>query len=318
MSRYVEQVVAGIDHYFPRSLLNESMVSKPLSIVMTINGNYRFHDHDKNAKIKKKQVNEVAFNAIDDKSHSDAHDWFAQTENSYELRHPIEVHSDINADPNHIDLKDVQQIWHTTERGTQRVIDSHINQLDSKEKKAVSDYVDIGNRQTPPMRSGSVYINTKLSHAKSNAMPSPKEIVHPNGEVFTVSELDNVISKCFVPHDITIYAGIVWHPLEKINKNGILSTGGFISGTTRRVIAGKYAMTGFNDGNTDFHILEIHLKRGDNALFIGSENDLTPYKDEEVILQRGINLKIDPSSKKYYSEYKGIVRTFHVWNTIII
>ena len=74
----------------------------------------------------------------------------------------------------------------------------------------------------------------------------------------------------------------------------------------RRFTAGKYAVI---YGNDTHHILQIKHQAGDAGVYIGNKTPLSIFSDDEYILPRGINLKLNGKTTLTHNNH-----TFHIWD----
>ena len=184
----------------------------------------------------------------------------------------------------------------------------HQSTLSHHDIKHVNDYLNMGLRQFPPHSSGSVRINTHLiGAAKANMHPNP-HIRFSNGETFDLYGMDHALSKTTLP-EMKTYSGISFNP-SNLTSNGHIVFPPFISTSTRRFTAGKYAIQ-HSDENGHHHILEIHHPEGSKGLYVGNQTHLSEYSDDEVILPRNERMKISstPMLSLVHNNH-----TFHVWS----
>lgn len=181
----------------------------------------------------------------------------------------------------------------------------HAKNLNEPERKVVHDYLHMGLRQSPILASGSAHINRHLLNASmANMQPNP-HIKHGNGEVFDLHTMDTAVGKSKLPHELITYSGIGFDPSNISDSKQRLILPAFTSSSTRRFIAGKYAI---QHGGNEHHILQIHNKVGDSGIYTGNRNILSSFSDDEYILPRAEMLKIHNKNEYQHGNHK-----FHVW-----
>lgn len=181
----------------------------------------------------------------------------------------------------------------------------HAKNLNEPERKVVHDYLHMGLRQSPQLSSGSTHINYHLLNASmANMNPNP-HIKHGNGEVFDLHTMDRSIEKSKLPHVLTTYSGIGFDPSNISDSKQRLILPAFTSSSTRRFVAGKYAI---QHGGEEHHILQIHNKVGDSGIYTGNNNRLSSFSDDEYILPRAEMFKMHDKNVYHHGSHK-----FHVW-----
>ena len=182
----------------------------------------------------------------------------------------------------------------------------HSGALTPTESSTVSDFSHIGLRQNPPYSSGSMRINTHLIGAHEHKMQPNPFIRHHNGEIFDLHAMDSSIGKSRLPNDLVTYSGVGFDPSTKTNQHGIVESPSFLSTSTRRYVAGKYALA---NGGNEHHILKIHHSVGDHGIYVGNRTHLSMFSDDEYILPRGILLKLGNKE-----QYRNGNHVFNVWS----
>jgi len=164
-----------------------------------------------------------------------------------------------------------------------------------------------GLKHNPQMSSGSAYINYHLLTRHYKLKEPDSKIVHPNGDTFDLNLMDSIIGKSHIPNHMITYSGVSFDPDEIKNNYGLIHSPAYMSTSTRRFVAGKYAV---QHGDNLHHILAINHSSGDKGLYVGSGNDLSIFHDDEMIMPRGEMLRLNG-----YHDYKHDHRVFRVWDT---
>lgn len=170
----------------------------------------------------------------------------------------------------------------------------------------VREYSEIGLRCG--YSSGSAFINRHLIAADAaKVTPNPHIIHHPYPDTFDLHGMDAAINTSRLPHDMVTYSGVGFDPAKTVNEDGIFKTPAFMSSSTRRFTAAKYAI---QHNDKEHNIIQIHHSAGDSGLYVGNRSGLTQFSDDEFIIPRNSSFKVDTTP----TTYEDGDHIFHVWN----
>lgn len=109
------------------------------------------------------------------------------------------------------------------------------------------------------------------------------------------NNLDNVIDKNRIKHNVHVYSGTSFDPTKHHNKKGILHSPSYISTTHAKHIASNFSHKIHNK----HHIIHIKLKKNDPAVHISRKSK--HMHEHETVIKRGTNLKHE-GTKKYLND----------------
>jgi len=101
--------------------------------------------------------------------------------------------------------------------------------------------------------------------------------------------LSSAIRNNKLRHNLVTYSGTSFDPREHVDEHGIMKSPGYISSTHNKHIAKSFADYKARGSKAPRHIIQFHLKAGDNAAYIG---DVSPKEDEyETVIHKGQSLR---------------------------
>ncbi len=170
---------------------------------------------------------------------------------------------------------------------------------------------------------GSAQLNSELFHAAKNNKPTP---IFVDG--MDVGDLDGLIKKHTLPHDMTVYTGTHFKPSEHMGK--IVRFPAFTSTSLTPHVSkefGVYELSGHEyDGTRQSHIniLRINLPKGFNHVFT-DPGSVYPGQSE-LILPRNIRMQIGQtpthiihgSFYDHFDRHQYSDQHFHIWNARIL
>jgi hypothetical protein len=121
-----------------------------------------------------------------------------------------------------------------------------------------------------------------------------------------LAHLDSAVEKNTLEKPMTTYSGIGFDPAKIMNDKGHLHIPCFTSATLHRGVALMYAAP----TDSGHHVIQIRHKKGSAGLYIGDNEDLSPFMQKEFIMPRGTTLKIDKTPEIHHDASGTPV---HVW-----
>lgn len=168
---------------------------------------------------------------------------------------------------------------------------THARNLSHEHHDAVNGYVcgglDHGHE------TGSYEVNHYLlrQHRKGAEVPKNHTFSYKNedGEEthkVNISHLDDAIAQNKHEHGLMTYSGLRFNPKDHMNEHGELHMPAYTSSSTRLDIAKGYSEQGGK------HILRIHHPAGSTGLYMGNNEDLTPFGQHEHLAPRGMTIRV--------------------------
>jgi hypothetical protein len=111
-----------------------------------------------------------------------------------------------------------------------------------------------------------------------------------NGQTLNINDLDDALNQNKLHKNLVTYSGLGFNP-SRIMQNNLLHLPAYTSSSTSRHVALIYARP---DENMDAHILEIHHPKGSNGMYLGDNEDYTPFYQKEHLMPRGVTIQINP------------------------
>jgi hypothetical protein len=185
----------------------------------------------------------------------------------------------------------------------------HINNLDGHHHQTVDAYITGGLEDGHD--TGSKFVNDHL--IKSHKMKKTPNKEFSFGEdpdfqkVLNIDHLDEALSKNKLDKQLTTYSGIGFHPKELMKDGNLVHLPAYTSSSTNRAVALMYSK---KDKNNDYHVLQIKHPKGSTGLYLGDNEDLTPFRQKEHISPRNITLKVNPEPEIHTDTLGNKV---HIW-----
>lgn len=187
--------------------------------------------------------------------------------------------------------------------------DEHIANLDRDHHYAVDAYVTgslEGDAQT-----GSEKVNKHLILRHKQGKEPDQEFTFGDdpdyAKTLNLKHLDAAIDRNKLEKTLTTYSGIGFNPRDLLQDNGLLHLPAYTSSSVSRAVSLMYAKP---DDNGDRHILQITHPKGSTGLYIGDNEDLTPFRQKEHISPRNMTLKISKEPETHTDNYGQLV---HIW-----
>lgn len=120
-----------------------------------------------------------------------------------------------------------------------------------------------------------------MSHIKGTPLPEKLKKVDAG--------LSSAISSNKLRHNLVTYSGTTFDPREHLDEHGIMKSPAYISTSHSKQIAKNFTDHNAKGSKKPRHIMQFHLKAGDNAAYIG---DVSPKEDEyETVIHKGQRLR---------------------------
>lgn len=185
---------------------------------------------------------------------------------------------------------------------------THARNLEGKHIDAVHGYVHGGLEHG--YETGSYEINRYLlkQHQKGSPVPENKTFSYKNEDGDEISKvnlthLDDAIKQNRHAHGLVTYSGIQFDPSKHINENKELHMPAYTSSSTRMGIAKGYT----KNVNGERHILRIHHPQDTTGLYIGNNEDMSGFGQNEHMSPRNMKIRIMSTPTKNREGYT-------IWN----
>lgn len=158
---------------------------------------------------------------------------------------------------------------------------------------------------------GSKYVNDHLINAHKMKKQPKKEFSFGDDpdyqKVLQLDHLDDALNKNKLEKQLTTYSGIGFHPKSLMKEDNLLHLPAYTSSSTNRAVSLMYAKPD-NDGIR--HIMEIKHPKGSNGLYLGDNEDFTPFMQKEHIMPRNSTIKVNPEPEVHMDNMGNKI---HVW-----
>jgi hypothetical protein len=203
----------------------------------------------------------------------------------------------------------VQGTGHPSEEIHPELRKSHIDNLSKEECDCIGHYIYGG--LYAGHETGSKALNMHLLSEHNIGNPKPASFTIPEtsetSEVkYNLPKLDSALSKNKLDRDLTTYSGLGFNPKPKTS-DGVTHFPAYISSSPNRAVATKYS----KPIDSIRHILKIEHKSGQRGAYIGNDRKITDFHDDEFIMSRHQNLKIDQIPEEHENKHGD---KFHIWN----
>jgi hypothetical protein len=242
---------------------------------------------------------------LSEETEEDFHEWARKTEPHSQL----DVHAAKLVDHTNMWGKHAQR-WHEThapheEENTPLLVKHKLN-LEPKDYDHIHNITQNGLEEG---ETGSRKLNEFLIHSHENGKPKPSTYTREDGTHIDLEAMDHTFKKNKLDKGMTTYSGINFDPNKKRSDSGIVHLPAFTSTSIQRITAARYGM--FNTkGKKVSHVLAITHPKGSTGMYIGNDEDFTPFRDNEFITPRHTTLNIEKEPTKY--EMKNGTE-IHVW-----
>jgi len=185
-----------------------------------------------------------------------------------------------------VDSEDVDHRLHQFET-------EHVNNLSSEQYHAVGRYVTGG--LNGGQETGSRSLNSHLvQSALSGQHPQRNFKQHDNEDddehpYIRLDHLDSAIHQSSVPFEVTSYTGIEQDPRKLLDSTRTLKSPIYTSASASRSISLLYSGAS-RFGSKENHIVKIVHPANSKMLYLGNNEDVTPFGQHELILPRGLHL----------------------------
>lgn len=185
----------------------------------------------------------------------------------------------------------------------------HASNLDGNHENAINAYISGG--LLDDHETGSRHVNHHLIAAHNNGAEPKKHFTfggEENGEQeLNIDHLDDAIKQNKLEKSLTTYSGISFHPHEIMDERHTLHLPAYTSSSTSRAVASLYA-TGHGKIK---HIIKISHPKGSTGVYVGDNDDLSPFSQKEHISPRNMKIKVNPEPEIHHDEQGN---QLHVWS----
>jgi hypothetical protein len=257
------------------------------------------------------EIPDIIKNVVDAKLSESSDDtfkhWIHDTDHQFTRLSP-------HAYLNYGNIKDDVQIGQrgaTIPMSHPKLFEDHMKNLNVNDQHIIHKFIHIGLQQTPPHKSGSVRLNHHLLGASNAGMMHKPVLQYDNGDSFSFSHMDDALDKNKLQHKLVTYSGVNFDPSEKMSEYGFINSPTYLSSSTRKFVAAKYAAEHLT--NDVHHIIELHHNVGDSGIYVGNRTKLSSFSDDEFIMPRNSVIKMDGAYDDYHHIYNSKQHTFRVW-----
>lgn len=125
-----------------------------------------------------------------------------------------------------------------------------------------------------------------------------------------LDHLDDAIKQNKLNKSLTTYSGISFDPRHIMDERHVLHLPAYTSSSTERRFANMYA---FPINSKNKHILKITHPKGSTGLYIGDNEDLSPFYQREHLSPRNMKLSINPEPEIINPTKQG-GKILHIWH----
>jgi hypothetical protein len=143
---------------------------------------------------------------------------------------------------------------------------------------------------------GSRRVNNDLIEAHNTGRPHEPEHVfgddEDNKRYLKISTLDDALKQNKLKKKLTTYSGLGFDPRTKTDATGKIFNPGYTFSSTDPNRAHKYATPIYNKetDKMEYHIARIEHPVGSTGMYVGNNEDYSPFYDSEHIAPRGTTL----------------------------
>lgn len=185
----------------------------------------------------------------------------------------------------------------------------HALNLDSHHYHSVDAYITGGLEDGH--ETGSKHVNDHLINAHKAKRQPKKEFAFGEDEdfqkVLNLDHLDDALSKNKLEKQLTTYSGIGFHPQKLMKDGNMIHLPAYTSSSTNRAAALMYAK---KDEDGVHHVIQIKHPKGSTGLYIGDNEDFSPFYQKEHIMSRNSTIKVNPTPEEHMDNMGNKV---HVW-----
>lgn len=167
--------------------------------------------------------------------------------------------------------------------------------------------------------SGSAQINSELIRAHKQGrkpktrfqLPSDPSDPESHYDTFDLNHMDSALKHNRLHEPLTTYSGL--GPRRAADVKDAAKTGrplflpAYTSSSTNQVVAMGYAN---HDDDGDYHVLQIHHPVGSHGLYIGDNQDISPFGHKEHIMPRNSMLRVEKEPVTTHDINGSLV---HIW-----
>ena len=194
-----------------------------------------------------------------------------------------------------------------------KLAEEHINNLSGNHHAAVNAYVMGG--LSSGDETGSRRVNNHLLRCHKEGTEPKKNFSFKDedGEEthnLNIDHLDDALKQNKLKKSLTTYSGIGFNPSDVMDKRNKLHIPAYTSSSTNRSVALLYAGDS-RDSNGVHHVLQVTHPKGSTGLYMGDNEDLSPFGQKEHISPRNMTLSVNPTPEIHEDS---IGRKVHIWS----
>lgn len=198
----------------------------------------------------------------------------------------------------------------TQDRFTE-LANEHVGNLNIDHYHAVRAYVTGSLNGTDT--TGSYHVNKHLIESHKN-VTQPTTHFKLGDDDFQqdlhLHHLDDAINQNTHHEKFTTYSGLGFNPSHLMNEKGMIHLPAYTSSSTNKETALVYAKP---DDEYEHHILQITHPKGSKGLYMGDNEDVTPFGQKEHLMPRNTTIKVHPTPEIYH-DVNGT--SINVWKAI--
>jgi ADP-ribosyltransferase exoenzyme len=188
----------------------------------------------------------------------------------------------------------------------------HISKLSTQHHRAVDAYITGGLESGHD--TGSQHVNNHLIKAHTEGTEPTQHFKFGNDDdddgnekELHLQHLDDAINQNKLTKPLTTYSGIGFHPGHLMGDGNKIHLPAYTSSSTNRGVALLYSKK--LDGA--HHVLKITHPKGSTGLYIGDNEDVSPFNQKEHISPRNMTITVN-KTPEVHQDSSG--NTLHVWS----
>ena len=173
----------------------------------------------------------------------------------------------------------------------------HVGNLEEKHYTAVDAYIMGGLEDGH--ETGSKFVNEHLIKRHAANKEPNKEFSFGDDDfkkVLNIDHLDSALERNTLEKQLVTYSGLGFNPKDIMKDNGLLHLPAYTSSSTNRAVSLLYAK---KDNNNIRHVMQIKHPKGSTGLYIGDNDDLSPFMQKEHIMPRNTTVKVSPEPEEH-------------------
>ena len=179
------------------------------------------------------------------------------------------------------------------------LVDEHMKNINQQDHNVIGNYISRG--KNFGHESGSKELNKNLIELNKQGKRQPSSFTYKphtddsyeqDPHIINLDHLDSALDKNKLTKKLTTYTGVGFDPVDLRNEH-MIHLPSYTSGSLNRAVATKYT------NPEDRHILQIEHDVGHTGMYVGNNKKITPFKDNEFIMPRGINIELHHTPEEH-------------------